>query len=488
MHITTENKKEYLISEVLELDHDAYADYRRRMWNLPDSVKSEYDPSVESLFLLVVGADHEDGVIVDFSGRAYEGIPAFADNARSQLENHIRSLVDYCVREGTDHTEDGKWSVSYDELYYHFDSTTITSRNGMGRLLREELQQREEINELIMTEDCIEMTYHMEYCANCQEGGIKEAMSLFSLMGCNLYDVHLCHSDEDHELATVAELNQDTLTEDGRREWADVLSARVTSIYEGAFSVQIGLTGCPAERLRDFSFMLAGHCSEKDYERWVKQEGKEYAAIGRQSQPVADASYSADLVATYEELMKVPPEEQITAYFGDYSLHHFKDGVTEKEIRPVYDKALAAIEMTGEEFNTRHSQFMHRSEIIGRMRDCLLPSVLKVGEEYLFVATEPYGGDGDFALRGGILLGVDTEKKTCTMRGDFFTMEDVPLRYILARHNPEVTGKHYGVAKAEPLFGEYPALAQQYLKEAEEAFHEKWNAEQAQDEAPMQSM
>lgn len=67
-------------------------------------------------------------------------------------------------------------------------------------------------------------------------------------------------------------------------------------------------------------------------------------------------------------------------------------------------------------------------------------------------------------------------------------MEDVPLRYILARHNPEAAGKHYGFAKAEPLFGEYPALAQQYLKDAEEAFHEKWNSDQEQDEEPAQSM
>ena len=41
---------------------------------------------------------------------------------------------------------------------------------------------------------------------------------------------------------------KDTLTEDGRREWSDVLNAKVTSIYEGHYGVQIGLTGCPAER------------------------------------------------------------------------------------------------------------------------------------------------------------------------------------------------------------------------------------------------
>lgn len=166
---------------------------------------------------------------------------------------------------------------AYEELSCHFDEAAVSSQNGFGKLLKEELRQREEIKELIMTEDCIEMTYHMEYCENCQQGGLEGAMNLFSLMGCNLYDVHLCDGDEDHELTTVVELNQDTLTEDGRREWSDVLNAKVTSIYEGHYGVQIGLTGCPAERLRDFSFMLAGHCPAEDYDRWVNSGEHEQA-------------------------------------------------------------------------------------------------------------------------------------------------------------------------------------------------------------------
>lgn len=276
MFITTEKKK-YLISEVLELGKEAYADYRNRMRNLPDALKSRYDSDVEQLFLLVVGDGHKDGIIVDFSGRAYERIPAFAEDARNQLENHIRQLADYCVHERLDNTEDGRWSVTYDELHHHFDGTTIASRNGIGKLLRDELRQRDEINELIMTENCIEMSYHMEYFQSCQESGIGGTLNLLSLMGCNLYDVHLCDRDEDHELATIVELNQDTLTEDGKREWSDVLNAKVTSIYEGHYGVQIGLTGCPAERLRDFSFMLAGHCSAKDYDRWVNSDPPEQA-------------------------------------------------------------------------------------------------------------------------------------------------------------------------------------------------------------------
>ena len=104
-------------------------------------------------------------------------------------KNKLKRLADYTVREGTEHTTDGRWSVSYDELYYHF-GEEITDANENGKLLEEELRQREEINELIMTEDAIEMTYHLEHCPNCQQGGIAGALNLVSLMGCNIYDEH----------------------------------------------------------------------------------------------------------------------------------------------------------------------------------------------------------------------------------------------------------------------------------------------------------
>jgi hypothetical protein len=54
----------------------------------------------------------------------------------------------------------------------------------------EEQQKEREINELIMTEDNIEMTAHLENCSECQQGGVKGAMELVSLMGCNIYDEH----------------------------------------------------------------------------------------------------------------------------------------------------------------------------------------------------------------------------------------------------------------------------------------------------------
>ena len=67
----------------------------------------------------------------------------------------------------------------------------------------------------------------------------------------------------------------DTLTEAGWDEWDDVLSARVEKIYEGSYGLQIDVSGCDAQRLRDFSYMLAGYCSEEDYNRWVRSDEEE---------------------------------------------------------------------------------------------------------------------------------------------------------------------------------------------------------------------
>ena len=104
-------------------------------------------------------------------------------------KNKIKQLADYAVRQCCDNSENCYWSVSYDELYHHF-GAEVSDTNENGRLLEEELRQREEINELIMTEDAIEMTYHLEHCPNCQQGGIAGALNLVSLMGCNIYDEH----------------------------------------------------------------------------------------------------------------------------------------------------------------------------------------------------------------------------------------------------------------------------------------------------------
>jgi hypothetical protein len=95
------------------------------------------------------------------------------------------------------------------------------------------------------------------------------ALTIGELMACDLEDFHFLHMDEDHDVATIVELFPDTLTEQGRKDWADVLAAKVERIYQGYYGMQADISGCKAERLRDFSYMLAGDVPLSDYNRWV---------------------------------------------------------------------------------------------------------------------------------------------------------------------------------------------------------------------------
>ena len=132
------------IGEVMALSDTAYYAYRRELQNRPPAEGNRREPEGGRTFLLAMGEDGEDGVVVDLTGGRYEGLPAFVPDARKQLDAHIASIAEYCVREGVENTENGEWSITYEELYFQFDGTTLTSRNGMGRLLQEKLRQREE--------------------------------------------------------------------------------------------------------------------------------------------------------------------------------------------------------------------------------------------------------------------------------------------------------------------------------------------------------
>ena len=114
-----------------------------------------------------------------------------------------KELADALVREGISRTTTGRWSVSFEEIKERFGLDLSANTDG-GRLLAKELQQEEEVNELIMTEDNIEMAYHLEYCLACGQGGASGMGSVFSLLGCNIYDDHL-HLDDKGVLENESE-------------------------------------------------------------------------------------------------------------------------------------------------------------------------------------------------------------------------------------------------------------------------------------------
>ena len=166
-------------------------------------------------------------------------------------------------------TENGSWVIGFDDIKEHFD-LTVSPTNGIGEMLLGELEAQEKVGAVIATEDCFEIS---EYLQNAPKdaSASEKLLTVFSLMGCNLEDVHLLDADEEHEVATIVELNRNTLTDEGKRDWSDVLAAKIERIYDGAYGTQIEVSGCPAHRLRDFSFALAGYCSEEQWSRWFNE-------------------------------------------------------------------------------------------------------------------------------------------------------------------------------------------------------------------------
>ena len=173
-----------------------------------------------------------------------------------------------------------------------------------------------------------------------------------------------------------------------------------------------------------------------------------------------------NLLSAYEELQQIPDEERITRLAPGAFGYCLDPDVPDERLHTVYQQALSALELESDEIQGDGS-FTSRDEVISRMRDCLLVKELTAGERVLFVATEPYGGPGDFALRSGVIERVDEKDKICSVRGTFFTMENVPLHYVLGRYNPTVGEEHYGFRGVVPYFSEDKELAEHYLREAE---------------------
>lgn len=118
------------------------------------------------------------------------------------VKDKIKQLADYAIRECCDNSKNCYWSITYDELYYHF-GADVTDSNENGKLLEKELRQRKEINELLMTYDRIEMTCRLKYCHQCQGNQI----SLKSALKC-IYDD--CETEHNHEPANESSDEDET--------------------------------------------------------------------------------------------------------------------------------------------------------------------------------------------------------------------------------------------------------------------------------------
>ena len=247
--------------------------------------------------LLVVNKQTDEGILVNSEGSAYARYSAYLPFAGRMLDYYVNLIADYCVTEGTLNTSDGAWAVSFDELYEHFNDVDITEDSGIDQLILQELQNRDEIAEAIQTEDGFEMTYHLEHCPQCRSGGIEAGISLLSLLGCTLENVHFIEKGGSDIIASIPELNSNMITEAGQDNWADVLSTKVNKIFNHQGLMMVELEDCDRLRVQAFAYAAKGltdHSSEwfrDPDEPKIPHEPSEYELIDQEEFEIAYAKH-----------------------------------------------------------------------------------------------------------------------------------------------------------------------------------------------------
>ena len=251
------------IEAVVVLDAEEFEDFRHRLFIARDFIADNrdymyLDRNGISHCLLVLGEGQPDGILVDSGLSQHAKFTSFLPNAADFMEKQIQMMADEML-------ENFETAIDFKSISDKFD-VTVTEENGIGRMLIDELRGRNELANVQITHDSIELTRIENAPVEVDD---KHLMTLFMLMGCNLENIHIVDADVEHDLATIVELNQDTLTDEGKREWSDVLSAKVTRIFDGIYGTQIEVTGCEPERLEAFSKMLAGEYTLSESERWL---------------------------------------------------------------------------------------------------------------------------------------------------------------------------------------------------------------------------
>lgn len=260
------------------LPHNQFVAFQRNMLNdydfiVPFSDEMHVDSNDIAHSMLALDEEGDDGILINSEGSYYGRYTAYLPKAKKLLRDEINEVANAIVQGRFGDTGKGSWVIGFDDIKEHFD-ITVTPNNGIGTMLLEALENQEEVGEIIATEDCFEITEYLNEVPETVNSG-ERFMTVLSLMGCNLEDVHLIDTDVEHDFATIVELNSNMLTDEGKRDWADVMNGKVERIFEGDIGLVVEVSGCSADRLAEFSYMLAGYCAESDYNRWVSGSSNE---------------------------------------------------------------------------------------------------------------------------------------------------------------------------------------------------------------------
>jgi len=118
--------------------------------------------------LLVMGEGSSDGVLIEAEGYNYARYSSYMPGAREFVTARLNNLADQIIKEGTQSTSNGSWSIYFDELQerYH---VPVSESNGVGSMLLKILEARPEMTEIEPMEDGFDMVFYLDYCPNLDE-------------------------------------------------------------------------------------------------------------------------------------------------------------------------------------------------------------------------------------------------------------------------------------------------------------------------------
>ena len=241
--------------------------------------------------MLVTGEGYRDGVLVEAEGYPYARYASYVPDATalcyeslSKVNEILAKAVEEIVKEGTNMTTTGNWMT---------DRSKVETLLGGGqsenprlwKLMQDMLRERQEVSLVDCVEEGFDIYYYLDFSPNYipeeGEAAVQEAGAdvksprLKDILCTHWENIHLVHTEVDNVPHTIAELDSGTLTEAGKKVWADVLNAKVERVYQGLYGLQMELSGVKPSRLDAFSGMLGGYCSEQEYETWVNEPERE---------------------------------------------------------------------------------------------------------------------------------------------------------------------------------------------------------------------
>lgn len=155
------------IEKVVELPRDQFSELViTPLTNQPFIVENKSRMFVDDSAvhcLLALGQGSDNGVLIYSAGYDYPRLAAYLPGVRDILNARLERAADFIVHQGTENTESGSWSVSFEELEKQT-GITLQRGNGLDEMLLETLTRRREVASAALTDTGIDTVYHPNFC------------------------------------------------------------------------------------------------------------------------------------------------------------------------------------------------------------------------------------------------------------------------------------------------------------------------------------